>query len=61
MKKLVYKNEFYVTVTLVVLAAIIQIQSGQFFSANNLVDLARACILPGMLTLGVMSISSRAA
>ena len=54
MKKLVYKNEFYVTVTLVILVAIIQIQSGQFFSANNLVDLARACILPGMLTLGVM-------
>ena len=54
MKKLVHKNEFYVTVTLIVLIAIIQIQSGQFFSANNLVDIARACILPGILTLGVM-------
>ena len=36
------------------LIAVIQIKSGQFFTANSLVDLARSCILPVILTLGVM-------
>jgi len=53
MKKLLKKNEFYVSVVLILLIGVIQVKSGQFFTANNLVDLARSCILPVMLTLGV--------
>ena len=54
MKKILRRNEFYVSVVIVLLIILIQAKSGQFFTANNLVDLARSCILPGILTLGVM-------
>ena len=54
MKKLLKRNEFYVSVVIILLIGLIQAKSGQFFTANNLVDLARACILPGILTLGIM-------
>lgn len=53
-KSLLKKNEFYVAVTIIVLSIVIQARSGQFFTANNFVDLARAMIIPGMLTMGVM-------
>ncbi|MEG1061191.1 MAG: ABC transporter permease [Oscillospiraceae bacterium] len=54
MKKLLKRNEFYVSVVIVLLVALIQVKSGQFFTPNNLVDLARSCIFPMILTLGVM-------
>ncbi len=54
LKKLLSKNEFYVSVVIIFLIILIQAKSGQFFTPNNLVDLARSCILPGILTLGVM-------
>ena len=53
-KKLLKRNEFYVAVTIFLLSLVIQLRSGQFFTANNFVDLARAMIIPGMLTMGVM-------
>ncbi|MBR6736128.1 MAG: ABC transporter permease [Oscillospiraceae bacterium] len=53
MKKLLRRNEFYVSIVIVLLVILIQTKSGQFFTANNLVDLARSCILPGILTLGI--------
>ena len=54
MKKVLKRNEFYVSIIIILLIALIQAKSGQFFTANNLVDLARSCILPGILTLGIM-------
>ena len=54
MKNLLKRNEFYVGVILLVLCLVIQFKSGQFFTGNNMVDLARAMIIPGMLTMGVM-------
>lgn len=54
MKKMLKRNEFYVSIIIILLIALIQAKSGQFFTANNLVDLARSCILPGILTLGIM-------
>ena len=36
------------------LIILIQLKSGQFFTPNNLVDLARSCIIPCILTVGVM-------
>ena len=60
MKKLLKKNEFYLLIVIILLVIVIQAKSGQFFTPNNLVDLARSCILPAMLTLGVMmQISAR--
>lgn len=54
MKKLLKKNEFYVSVVIVLIIILIQGKSGQFFTPNNLVDLARSFILPIIFTLGVM-------
>ncbi len=54
MKKLFRRNEFYLSLTIVALCLIIQAKSGQFFTGNNLIDLARALIIPGMLCMGVM-------
>ncbi|MEG0912575.1 MAG: ABC transporter permease [Oscillospiraceae bacterium] len=54
MKKLLKRNEFYVSVVIVLLVALIQVKSGQFFTPNNIVYLARSCIFPMILTLGVM-------
>ena len=43
-RNLLKKNEFYITVIIIVLACIIQVISGQFFTSNNLVDLLRSMI-----------------
>ena len=53
-KNVLKRNEFYVGITIIALIALIQFKSGQFFTGNNLVDLARAMIIPGMLTMGLM-------
>lgn len=54
MKKLLKRNEVYVAIVIVMLIALIQIKSGQFFTPNNIVDIMRSCIFPTILTLGVM-------
>ena len=45
MKKLLKRNEFYVILIIVVLSLLIQMKSGQFFTANNIVDLVRSLIV----------------
>jgi simple sugar transport system permease protein len=50
------RNEFYVTCTILALGCIIQGTSGQFFTANNIADLARSVIVPGILGLGTMMV-----
>jgi simple sugar transport system permease protein len=50
------RNELYVALTILVLGCLIQGISGQFFTANNLTDLARSILVPGMLGLGTMMI-----
>lgn len=45
-------NEFYLFGVIVVLALTIQVRSGQFFTANNLVDLANAMVVPGIFAVG---------
>lgn len=54
MKKLLRRNEFYVSLTILALSLLIQSNSGQFYTGNNLVDLARSMIIPGMLCMGVL-------
>lgn len=49
---LVRSNEFYVFLVIVIVSIIIQARSGQFFTSNNLVDLANAMVVPGLFAVG---------
>ncbi len=50
--KLLRSNEFYVFLVIVALGIVIQARSGQFFTANNLVDIANAMVVPGLFAIG---------
>ncbi|MDR1768353.1 MAG: ABC transporter permease [Propionibacteriaceae bacterium] len=50
--KAVRSNETYVFAVIVVVALVIQLRSGQFFTANNLVDLCNAMVVPGLFGIG---------
>ncbi|MBK7822723.1 MAG: ABC transporter permease [Tessaracoccus sp.] len=50
--KLLRANEFYLFLIIVVLSIIIQARSGQFFTSNNMVDLANAMVVPGLFAIG---------
>ena len=52
LKKITRKNEFYTFLILLVLAIAIEIASGQFFTANNFVDILSAMIVPGLFAIG---------
>ncbi|PID97788.1 MAG: sugar ABC transporter permease [Actinobacteria bacterium] len=51
-QKILRSNEFYVFLVIIALAVIIEVRSGQFFTANNLADLANAAIVPGLFAIG---------
>ena len=55
-RKLVKTNEFYLFLVIVVLAVVIQLRSGQFFTPNNLVDLANAMVVPGTFAVGAFMV-----
>ncbi len=50
--KLLRSNEFYVFLVIVALGIVIQARSGQFFTVNNLVDIANAMVVPGLFAIG---------
>lgn len=50
-KRVVKHTEFYVFCIIIVFAVIIQFRSGQFFTSNNLMDLIRSMIIPGIYAL----------
>lgn len=52
LKKLAGRNEPYVFLVLFALCLLIEFRSGQFFSSNNLVDIASALIVPGLFAIG---------
>jgi len=54
--KVVRANEFYLLLVIVALSLIIQARSGQFFTANNLVDLANAMVVPGIFAVGAFMV-----
>ncbi|HRA09394.1 MAG TPA: ABC transporter permease [Microbacteriaceae bacterium] len=56
LRKLVKTNEFYLFLVIVVLSVVIQLRSGQFFTANNLVDLANAMVVPGIFAVGAFMV-----
>lgn len=45
-------TEFYVFLVVVALSIIVQARSGQFFTANNFVDIANAMVVPGLFAIG---------
>ena len=51
-KKLSRRNETYITLVALLLCVLIEFRSGQFFTPNNLVDLASALIVPGLFAIG---------
>ena len=54
-KNLTRKNEFYTFLLIVLLAAAIEIASGQFFTANNFVDILSAMIVPGLFAIAELT------
>ena len=51
-QKIIRANEFYVLLVIAAVCLLIQARSGQFFTANNLVDLANAMVVPGLFAIG---------
>jgi simple sugar transport system permease protein len=51
-RKLARRTESYIFLVLAVLCLLIEFRSGQFFSPNNLVDIASALIVPGLFAIG---------
>ncbi|OQB24576.1 MAG: Ribose transport system permease protein RbsC [Firmicutes bacterium ADurb.Bin182] len=56
LKKLTQRNEFYIFIVIMLLSVVIEIRSGQFFTPNNLVDIASALIVPGMFAIGAFMV-----
>ncbi len=52
LKKITRRNEPYIFLVLLALCLLIEVRSGQFFSSNNLVDIASALIVPGLFAIG---------
>ena len=48
-KKIYTRNEFYTAALILVLAVFIELRSGLFFTSNNILDILRGMIVPGML------------
>ena len=46
MKKVMKRSEFYVFLIILILSAVIQARSGQFYTNHNIVDIARSMIVP---------------
>lgn len=55
-KKFYKKTEFILLFVIAVLVIFIQARSGQFFTANNIVDISRSFIVPAMFSLGAMMV-----
>ncbi|HIS00744.1 MAG TPA: ABC transporter permease [Candidatus Excrementavichristensenella intestinipullorum] len=56
LKKLSRQNETYIALVVLLLSFVIQMRSGQFFTPNNLVDLASALIVPGLFAIGTFMV-----
>lgn len=50
--KLAKRNEPYIFLVVLALALLIEVRSGQFFTGNNLVDIASAMVVPGLFAVG---------
>ncbi|MDA8408800.1 MAG: ABC transporter permease [Treponema sp.] len=55
-RRILRRSEPWVLAAILVLGVIVQARSGQFLTGNNLVDLARAIIVPGLFSIGCMMV-----
>ncbi|MDR1505930.1 MAG: ABC transporter permease [Treponema sp.] len=55
-KKIFQRTELYIFGAIVLLSLLIQARSGQFFTNNNLVDLTRSLIIPGIFSIGALMV-----
>ena len=56
LRRLTRRNELYIFLVALALSLLIELRSGQFFTANNLVDLASAMIVPGMFAAATLMV-----
>ena len=55
-QKLSQRTETYIALVVVLLSVIIEVRSGQFFTPNNIVDLASALVVPGLFAIGAFMV-----
>lgn len=55
-KRITRRTEFYIFICLVVLCIIVEVRSGQFFTANNIVGILRSMVVPGMFGLTTLMV-----
>ncbi|MDI9520136.1 MAG: ABC transporter permease [Bacillota bacterium] len=56
LKKLTKRSEPYIFLVVLALCLLIEVRSGQFFTANNLVDIASAMVVPGLFAIGTFMV-----
>lgn len=56
MRKLLHRTETYLALIIIVFCIIVQARSGQFFTANNLVDLVVSMIVPTIFCMGMLMV-----
>jgi simple sugar transport system permease protein len=56
LRKIAHYNETYIFIVIVLMAFVIQARSGQFFTSNNIVDLASALVVPGLMAVGAFMV-----
>jgi simple sugar transport system permease protein len=54
--RLLRRTEPYIFGAIVLLSLLIQARSGQFFTGNNLVDLARSMVIPALFAVGAQMV-----
>lgn len=52
LRKLTKRSEPYIFLVVLALCLLIEVRSGQFFTANNLVDITSAMVVPGLFAVG---------
>jgi simple sugar transport system permease protein len=55
-RRILKRSEPFVLAATILLGLLIQARSGQFFSGNNLVDLARSLVVPALFSIGCMMV-----
>lgn len=55
-KKLFKRTETYIAIAIMLLSVLVQFRSSQFFTGNNLVDLARSLTIPAIFCIGEMMV-----
>lgn len=55
-KRLGQRTEPYIFAAILLLALLIQVRSGQFFTGNNLVDLTRSLVIPALFAVGAQMV-----